>query len=232
MESKIINKEKLLALIEEKGANSLKKAGLELRNDKEVLLAAIKRSSEAIRFASMDLLNDKDFISEAYQIKQGIFKYIPQKLKLDEDFKILLNSILVEMHQKDLRSKHACLYVNCSGWRNIANAERLFEFFFDDKWLLIKSNKNIKAYSGMPQFKQVLNKFSTSSLNSFALSGISAVKNSSPKLTLSTKDLAINENIYTVCGSFGSFGLSDTGCSLNYHLEYYDLLLSGTSGSI
>jgi len=115
-----------------------------------------------------------------------------------------------------------CVSVNCSGWRNIANAERIFEFFFDDKGQLIKSNKNMMVYEGMPLFKDVLNKFSVSSLNSFASSGIAAVKNSKQKLTLSTKNLLINGVDYTFCGSFCSIGFSDTGCNLNYHLEYYD----------
>jgi DhnA family fructose-bisphosphate aldolase class Ia len=83
---KITNKEQIFALIAQKGANSIKNASLDLRNDKDVMLAAIKKGVDSVRFGSIDLLHNKDFIYEAFKISPGVLKYVSKEIKEDNAF--------------------------------------------------------------------------------------------------------------------------------------------------
>ncbi len=114
--------------------------------------------------------------------------------------------------------KYIC--VSCSGWRNIANGDNIFEFWFNEDGEMINRSKNIKNYNGMPAFKGVLSQISVSSLHAFASSGISSAKNQN--FNVSTCELDVNECVYTVLSSFGLKLMGDTGCSLRYRIDYFD----------
>ena len=62
-------------------------ASEELRNDKEVVLEAVKKYGDALQFASEELRNDKEVVLEAVKENGNAIKYASPELQEDEDVK-------------------------------------------------------------------------------------------------------------------------------------------------
>jgi hypothetical protein len=71
------------------------KNGNEFRNDREIVLASVKRWGLHLELVSIELQADKEVVLEAYRKNQFSFKYAADTLKNDKDF------ILTIFNQKD-----------------------------------------------------------------------------------------------------------------------------------
>jgi predicted DNA-binding ArsR family transcriptional regulator len=58
----------------------------DLKEDKEIALAAIEQNDLAFDYVHENLKQDKSFISQAFERNNSVLRYIPEELKKDKDF--------------------------------------------------------------------------------------------------------------------------------------------------
>lgn len=101
------NKHFILQVIELQsawGSDALKFVSSELKNVKEVVLAAIwKTTSEALEHASLELQNDKQVTTAAVKNQPRAMEFASTKLKNDKE------SILIAVAKDSLALEHASL---------------------------------------------------------------------------------------------------------------------------
>ena len=79
---------------------SLYNASIRLRDDKEVVLAAIEKNEHALEFASERLRDDKEVVSAATKKYKYVFKYASMRLKFEkfQTYVNLYKNQLIEMN--------------------------------------------------------------------------------------------------------------------------------------
>lgn len=85
----------------------LKKAPEELRNDKDVVMAAISEQGYAFISASEELKNDKDVVMAAISQKGCVLQYTSERLRSDKEVvvaAIIQNPCAMEYASEDLKN--------------------------------------------------------------------------------------------------------------------------------
>jgi uncharacterized membrane protein YqjE len=82
------NKEVVLAAVTHNGL-ALENASIELKNDKEVVLAAVTQNGVAMRYASLKLKSDRKFIIDAMKIRPRVYLNASCELQKDKELVIM-----------------------------------------------------------------------------------------------------------------------------------------------
>ena len=75
----------VLEAVKQNGA-ALQYASAELQGDREIVLEAVKNNAWALRYASLDCKRDRGILLQVIKIKPDIFAVIEKDLKIDRDF--------------------------------------------------------------------------------------------------------------------------------------------------
>lgn len=86
LNDKLKNNKKLVLIAVKNNESVLKYISTSLRNDKEFILEAVKNNGLALKFASVELQNDIDVAVEAVKENEEALSYVSRKVKKDKEF--------------------------------------------------------------------------------------------------------------------------------------------------
>ena len=128
------NKDYVLKILKHKYPLCFNKLSINFRNDREIMLEAVKVNGENLKFVSNNLIKDSQIILEAIKNNYNAFNYLSDVFKYNKNnFFILL--------------KHNCLIINCVSNIFINYKNNIFKIIF----ILIKfhNDKVIDIYNIM-----------------------------------------------------------------------------------
>ena len=82
------------------------------RNDKQIVLAAVRQKGLAIQYAHPDLMSDKDVVMAAVKEDGYVYEYA-NDLSADKDF--FINHIIEELKPTDMIEAFLCIQPKCQG---------------------------------------------------------------------------------------------------------------------
>jgi len=94
------DKEIMLEAIKQ-GGNGLEYASEEIKNDKEVVLEAVKQNGVTLRYASEEIKNDKELVLKAIKQNGAALKYASEELRNDKEI------VLVAMEKNETALEYA-----------------------------------------------------------------------------------------------------------------------------